>query len=64
MNGTVFVPGCARATRSVASALGLGVLAFAVHAQPEVAGQGAMTTGSPVPKNVSVSQARDRKSVV
>ena len=58
MNGTVFVPGCARATRSVASALGLGVLAFAVHAQPEVAGQGAMTTGSPVPKNVSVSQAR------
>jgi alcohol dehydrogenase (cytochrome c) len=58
MNGTVFVPGCARATRSVASALGLGVLAFAVHAQPEVAGQGATATGSPVPKNVSVSQAR------
>jgi alcohol dehydrogenase (cytochrome c) len=58
MNGTVSVPGCARATRSVASALGLGVLAFAVHAQPEVAGQGAMATGSPVPKNVSVSQAQ------
>ena len=58
MNGTVSVPGLARAPRSAAWALCLGVFAFAAQAQTEVAGQGAMATGSPVPKSVSVSQAR------
>ena len=58
MNRTVSMPSLARATRSAAGALCLGMLALAVHAQSEVTGQGAMATGSPVPKNVSVSQAR------
>jgi PQQ-dependent dehydrogenase (methanol/ethanol family) len=46
-----------RLLRACAVSLAAGTLATAVHAQAETAGQ-AMATGSPVPKAVTVSQAR------
>lgn len=46
--------------RSRAWGIGIVFAAFTwgAHAQPEVAGQGPTATGGPVPKNVSVPQAR------
>lgn len=47
-----------RWSRAWAVGVAFAALAWGAHGQPEVAGQGPTATGAPVPKNVSVPQAR------
>jgi len=58
MHPMVSRPRLARLLYAYTGAFAFGAVALVAQAQPEVAGQGPTATGSPVPKSISVSQAR------
>ena len=52
------VPRLSRCLRACGTAGALMAMAFTAHAQPEIAGGAPPTSGGPVPRNISVPQAR------